>query len=232
MEAVDMSIGEFWPQTYLSAGYHLEDETDFSGNSYTLTNNNSVAFVTGKFRKCADFGNGIPPNTNKWLGRSGNLGFTSSDPCSIVLWYCPTVQPAALNIWQLCDLIVGSGGSMKQYAMQYKADVNGNRSIYVEVWTNASHGVTFNGTLATNSWHCIELHYDGGTSMRGVLDGVVQSLSITDATFGDVTKFSIGCLNNDGSNCAAGYIDECVVFKQFRTAAMAREYYRIAMFGE
>lgn len=65
-----MSLGELWPQTGMRALYHLSDTSDASGNTATLTNNNSVGFVAGELNNAADFGTA---NTNKSLTRASNI---------------------------------------------------------------------------------------------------------------------------------------------------------------
>jgi hypothetical protein len=64
-----MALGEI-PGGNLRAYYKLENLNDLSGNGFTLTNNNSVAFNQGKFTNGADFGSS---GTNKGLTYESNV---------------------------------------------------------------------------------------------------------------------------------------------------------------
>lgn len=68
------------------AVYHLDGLTDSTGNGYTLTNTNSVAFTgSGKLagNTTADYGS---TNTTKKLGISSNLGITGTGAVTVSGW--------------------------------------------------------------------------------------------------------------------------------------------------
>jgi len=73
----------------LVAGYHLSNETDFSGNNYNLTNNNTATFGAGKFGNKAAF-NG----SNQSLSINNSFGIDGGN-ISISAWINPTTVTSA-----------------------------------------------------------------------------------------------------------------------------------------
>jgi hypothetical protein len=79
-----MALGEI-PGGNLRAYYKLENVNDSSGNAFTLTNNNSVAFNSGRFTNSADFGS---TGTNKGLTSTTNiLSATSVTNIGVMFWF-------------------------------------------------------------------------------------------------------------------------------------------------
>ena len=202
-------------KSYCLAYYKLESGalTVDSKNGYTLTNNNSVAEVTGKYGGGADFGVSA---SGKWLSVASALG-VSGQTFAVSAWVKST---QALNdeeenwIWKFDN--AGAGSFFLRF---YKPT-----GTTVEVNLVRNNGLTqewirYAWDFGQTNWH----HYVcniNNNSMELFVDGVSRgSTACSTTTNGSSTGFQIGATNMDG------YIDDVVVASQILTAGEIQELY-------
>ena len=186
-----------WPSKNIKAIYHLNDVNDSSGNSLTLTNNNTVTFVNGKFGNCAEFG---ASNTNKYLSRSavgidlgGNAAISfwtlietapNSGESQGFFWWASTTGTARViyfiysNISGTKKLILSAGGTETQYTITLdinkwmKFDVVIGSTCYIYL----NGAFLFSGSRGTgiSSFNFLNLGYSySGNPFKGRLDEVI-----------------------------------------------------------
>jgi hypothetical protein len=181
----------------LVAYYKLSDVSDSKGSN-TLTNNNTVTFVAGKYGNAADFG---ATNTNKSLTVASNLGINGNGAISISCW---------LNLYnttgtQAFVFHSSTGGADRYLALNI---------ISGELAFNAA-GTFDSVPITTGVWHHVVVTRDGGGSVKGYIDNVeVVSLSAGGSGVAQNT-FRI---SNDGSNFGNALIDDVPVFNDVLTA--------------
>lgn len=130
--------------------------TDSSGNSKTLTNNNTVGgTASGIFGYAANYGN---PNTNKYLSRADALGVDLSSTFSVNLWVNILAQPGAGNLFGLCDWrsTTGTGRYINVY-YQYASP-----GVYA---MGCNHAESYIGlgslVFSTSDWYMVTAVCDG-----------------------------------------------------------------------
>ncbi len=133
----------------LRAAYKLDDVNDYSGNGYTLTNNNTVTFVSGLIGNCAHMVSG-----NNWLGIINDIGIAEGANWS-VSFFCRT--PDNTGDFALFQLIYGSSN-------YHQVDTNWVGSL------GKFHVVPYNSTMLevahafnNNTWYHIVVVNSGGT---------------------------------------------------------------------
>lgn len=212
-------IGELWPSLNLMAGFHLSDISDFSGHGYDLTNNNGVTFLPGKFINGAYFGDA---NTNKCLSRAGSIGIGNADPCTMVAWFKPTVQPP-LNTRFVFDAI-STANNGKWHAFEYE-NADGSYFSIIETYTDNYHQIIFPGQLVLNSWNCFILGYNGTTNLTGLLNGKLGSTSVVDSTVGTLTQGIFIGSTTGGNFPTSGMVDEVAYLKDLWSEARMRRWW-------
>ncbi len=211
------ALGELWPQSGLVGSYHLSSTTDSSGNSNTLTNNNTVGFVAGKFSNCADFGTA---NTNKYLSRTDGLGANlGSGAYSISLWV--KVRTAPTGTYQLIDW-KSTTTTPSYFQLFYQFSVS--LRLYTQF---GDTGKVQNTDLGTTLWQHISCTCSAAGACAIYLNG---SLLFTDTR----TNFNAGNTLGVGASSAGGspssvYLDEVNFFNKELTANEIRRYYANAI---
>ena len=158
--------------TNLVSFYKLEDTTDYFGSN-NLTNNNSVAFDSGKVNNAADFA-----TSSSYLSLGSNLS-TSTSNISTFGWVYLSSTSSKGGFWLNGDptahsgngdgygLGVGAGGGSN-------TDSAGNHLIGVIGFVN---WLDF-GTNIGTGWHMVGMTYDG-TTWKGYIDGTVAATTYT-----------------------------------------------------
>lgn len=223
-----MSLGTttFVPTSNTKAYWKLEGTSDSSGNSKTLTNNNSVSFSQGRFLNAADFGSA---NTTKYLDIADNLGLGTynADTWTVSEWLNLTTAPSGTE--QQCIFGVNNN-SKAQINCTYDAN-SGTPRFSLTVYngtTAASANVT--KTLSTGAWHNIVL-VKNGTTFLVYYDGALagsNSYSISDGSPGRANQVALGRNVFDSANFYKGLIDEVIVETGVWTAKTVRMYYQHA----
>lgn len=211
---------QYCPDANSRAVYWLEDLTDQTSNSYTLTNNNLVSFVAGNFNNAADFG---IANTNKYLDIANNLGWTGSSDLSISVWVKIRTEPTAFNAPGAANLVNIWNGVNKVNMRIHYGNEAGTLKLAI-LRDNSGIGevvAKYPVTLGTSSWHHVALTYNGTSGVGKLyLDGSDTGATFTQigngthtSTFSD--RFNIGAYG-DGLVIpqymfASAYFDEVVV---------------------
>jgi len=220
-----MSLGAttFVPTANTKAYYKLENVNDSSGNSKTLTNNNSVSFVSGKFANAADFGSA---NSTKYLDIADNLGLGTynADTWTVSQWINLTTAPSSTE--QQC-LFGVNNNSKAQLNITYDANSGTPRFSMTIYNGSTAASATVTKTISTGSWHHIVL-IKNGTTFAVYYDGALagsNTYSISDGSPARPNQVSVGRNVFDSANFYKGLIDEIVIESSVWTATQIRKYY-------
>ena len=204
----------------LQAYYRLESgalTTDSSGNSKTLTNNNTVGEGTGKFGGCADFGSS---NSDKYLSLTDDLGITGG-AISISCWVKLNAEIGS-GTWDFVSQ--SDAGTFTIYTIRYDYNGGTRRIGFVRNKNNvATEVVWLNTTMGTSNWYNLVLTYNG-TNMTGYIDasaGTPTAMSGNGNTAG-ADAISIGASmgwNAGGTKLfyASALIDDVAIFDRALT---------------
>lgn len=218
------NLGELRPQTGLVALYHLGSETDFSGNNYHLTNNNGVAFNTGKFGKGADFG---ASNTNKSLNVSSLLGLTYNGSFTVNLWL------SSPNTTSANDHPAFFGWYDDTNKVGYYLHLGASGLGCARLKTNISWTETKAISITANTWTMVTMTYDG-TNLTLYKNGALVGSVVATGTGSTASYFQGSYLmtNYDGSKFLSGLVDEVAIFNVAKSASWIRQQYSLIRFGE
>ena len=203
---------QHWPSPNILALWHLADVNDSSGNSRTLTNNNTVTFGTGKLGNCALFG---AYNSNKNLSREA-IGVDLSGNASVSGWFMVETAPTT---------------GQSQVIFEWESTTGTARGVYLD-YINESGTLKFmlsaGGTLTKytitlplNAWMKIDINI--GAICYVYLNGVFLFSGSRGTTTTALNYFLI-------SHSTAGYglkgrADEVVLFTAARSAQDIRRRY-------
>ena len=149
------------------AVWHLDDTADSTATGATLTNNNSVAFNSGKIEDGADFGSS---NTNKTLTTTSHGGLAAGDARTISMWVNITTAPASGDT----DDIFGMSDEPEDvaYLLEYQNNGGtlrlrvGRARYYVDDPT-----LIYNTTLTTGTWYYLTYTIDASRNQVLYLNG-------------------------------------------------------------
>lgn len=171
----------------LQAYYRMDSgalTTDSSGNSRTLTNNNTVGeSSSGKFGYAADAGTS---NSTKYFNIEDNLDIDGG-ACSMSIWVKLNTEVASGSYY---EFLMQSSANNKVYNRIYYTNSGGTYSLHFirgrigVVDVDATVNIT---ALGTSVWHHIVYTYDT-TNIRGYLDG--SSIVTPTAASGNGTNAS------------------------------------------
>jgi len=207
--------------TNLVAYYKLSDVNDSVGG-FNLTNNNTVAFNTGKIGNAGDGG---ATNTNKSLSIANDLGIQGGN-CSISLWGNVTTAPGTnVSAWFVVQI---DEGIDVDYEIIYR-DVSGQKRL---TFNRKQENVANNFidevvTLTLGTWYHIVLTYDG-TNLRGYRDnslvaGPTAMSGNGSGASGEVFRILANYAGADGF--FSGLVDECGVWSKALSTAEISELY-------
>lgn len=220
--------------TNLKAYYRLESgalTTDSSGNSNTLTNNNTVGGGTGKFGECADFGTS---NSSKYFSITSDIGVSATADCSFAFWTKLPSLPSSGNRYSFFGKdITGATGSrynLSYYNNSGTYQLLGNRSRGASGTDTATYAVT----LATDTWYHIVVTYSANTLKVYLNSSFVSSVSsIGTGSVGEATALYLGAWNVGGiTQYINGNIDDFSIFASALTADQVKELYEGRYIGE
>lgn len=208
--------------------YWKLDET--SGNasdsvgSNTLTNNNTVAYNTGKINNGADGGSS---NTDKCLTRDGNtpVGISYSQfatAWTLSLWVKETTQGANKVF---AGMQVRSGSTQRRNLF-----LNSNSGVLrVNVFDGSGNTYNTSQTFNTDTWYHVILTYGGSTIKVYVNNSEVLSQARTFSAQTDTQAGGFGLLcdrQNGGSfNHFSGLVDEVGLWSRVITSNEVSELY-------
>ncbi|NTW31490.1 MAG: LamG domain-containing protein [Bacteroidetes bacterium] len=153
--------------------------SDATGNGYTLTNNNSVAYNTGIISNGIDGGSG---NTNKDMTNSSGAAITSStSPISISGWINFYNNNNNYNV--LAGVYNGASGIQLEYRITCAGDGDGNMQFTATRYKmqSTAYQVTYTPALTTSTWYQVVLTFDG-SNLTLYVNGVSRATGTTSGT--------------------------------------------------
>lgn len=206
--------------TNILASWHFDESsgnaTDASWNWKTLTNTNSVSYVSGKVNNAADFWSS---NTTKYFTISDNL----------------TLNTYQAGIWSI-RRPVNISTAPASWEMQALFGIVNNSQAQVNVtysnsgWTLQLQYTIFNGvtaqTLTWNTTFTTWVWYDvwivkNGTTVTAYKDGSSlwnQTITISDASPWRPNQFAVGRNAFDSANFMKGLVDEMTVYSDAKSS--------------
>ena len=199
-----------YKDTGLVAYYRMESgalTTDSSGNSQTLTNNNTVGEATGKFGGGADFGSG---NTNKYFSRASEASLQITGDLTISAW----VYVNDFSQWNI--IAAKSSGGTTNYEYEFALQsataiqfVSAGASDYY--FTSATIP-----TLSTNTWYHVAVKRTSGT-IRFYVNGKGYTATVDHGSSGSVAasaqELRIGT-RGDNYKFYRGVMDDVAIFNR------------------
>ncbi len=161
--ALTDSLAAYWKFDEASG-----NAADSSGNSYTLTNNNTVGYAAGIINNGGDFGSS---NTNKTFTRTADtLGIVVDAARSFAGWFQISVDPTSGTVYD----VMGQGYNPSDvfYIFEY-GNFGGTKRFRVG---RARSGVddptmTYDTTLTTSTWYHIAYTIDGSRNQIFYFNG-------------------------------------------------------------
>ncbi len=160
--------------TDYEAVYHLEDETDSTGNGRTLSQQGTTTFATTSQKlagKYADFG---VAGGNSLYRHNDNFGLLHNDPQSWSFWYkIYTLQQN--NYDHILFSKASQNGSGYGWYTNYYRYISSNPLL---TWTRMRGGdadgvnLTESITLATSTWYHSAQTFDGSSTNEGWRNGI------------------------------------------------------------
>lgn len=212
-----MGIGEFWPQDGCTHLYHLENTSDSSGNSYTLTNSGSVTFTNGMFGAAADLGS---TNSSKSLYRSSFASAMNADH-SLFCWIKNLSDPTTDVIQTIVRL--GSSASGTRYS--YLAYLNDAGTLGLGL--RASRASPYDPFYAINldtNWHFVGYTRSSSTAYL-YYDGIMVGSNSFGTSTTSTYNIVIGANSTHDSDYFKGYIEEVVFLTRALSAQEVRQWY-------
>lgn len=193
-----------------------------SVNGYTLTNQNSVTFPTGKYLEGAALG---ASNTNKAMNVNSDLSINNKI-MSLVCWV-KLQSEIGSGGWSILEHVSNTSDCF--FALSYEYN-SGNRLLNAQMYRIAEGGDTnvkasHSVALGTSSWHHLAAVSDG-TNFRLYLDGTQRASATcpSNGNFNIDNRFNVGYNHiptgaQSGPNAyASAIIDDIAVFNRALTA--------------
>lgn len=183
--------------------------TDAVGGSITLTNNNSVAFGTGKLNQCAD----LEKSTPSYLSIDTAMGASAADiNFSFQMWFQLESQVSGTGVSQFQNFlcyVVESAGNGWSYFIDYYVDAG----VYRLRWLRGGSEVAYNmgGTpLNLATWYHLVGTYDG-SNIRLYLNGSQVGSTVAASGVADVGSspniMRLGQYRDGNANVLSRYFD-------------------------
>ena len=211
--------------------------TDFSGNSNTLTNNNTATEVTTSLPFATKNVSAVQlaSASSQSLSASDSTTLSITDTITIEFWYKPTSQPTTNTAHILLSKYDYASTPVKEsYQITYEnnADVMSIRAYFSEDGTSPnSDRLSWNATLNNGTWYHLALTfnpanatatecelYSGVTSLGN--GDVIQDHNVT-AIYNSDKNLYIGAILNNGTpeQFANGQFDEIRIWNTVRTSS-------------
>jgi len=184
--------------------------TDATGNGYTLTNNNTVGYNSGKINNCSDTGTG---NANKTFRLATDFGMDGSDAKSFVFWARVNEQPAK-GTQQLFFRHLYGGSAVGNYANLGYRQTSGEVK---QLAMNTSPGGMFEDyTLTNGTFYLFIINVPAnntGDITLYVNNSLVGSTANWSQNYAQTTSIGLFSENNISGDFLSGGIDEFIVFE-------------------
>lgn len=198
-------------QAYYKLDESSGNAADATGNGYTLTNNGTTTYTTGKINNGGDFG---ASNSTKSfsIDSATPLGLTTTDlstAFSVACWLNQTTSVA--TVYPL-TILCKNGTARNTFGLV----VNTN-SLEFFVYDGTYSQYSTGSSCSNGTWVHFAVTYDG-TNFRCYVNGsLVLTQSRAMSTFVDATSggFGLGAFRSNSSSSAywSGLIDEVGVWK-------------------
>lgn len=214
--------------------YHLEGLTDASGNSRTLTNNNSVTFTAGKFANAANFGtSGV--NMGLSIGSGSNADNIMSALAYATATYSfwvkfNSVSAPTATFGCIFDLVTGvSGAGRSRTRCNYTVTAGNFVITFLVKYTTTDATFTYNIPVNTTNWYNIIMVKDNLTLtayINGVEIGTATGSGTNTQNGAATANLTIGN-RTDAAGLFQGWvtIDEFIIEEVQWTPARIRKYY-------
>lgn len=212
--------------TNLVAYWKLDESSGNASDSvgsYTLTNNNSVSYATGKINNGADYGSS---NTTKSLSTTNNFGINGSS-MTFAGWIKVSSQPPTNDNNRIFTQVSTVSAKVTQTIL-YR-DSGGTKNLYVDRLRQnvANDAFTYNVTLTTGTWYHIAYTYNRSTVtgyLNGSSIGTASSSGDGNNPAGWVEGFYLRSVSATG-NCWSGMFDEVGVWSRALSSTEISELY-------
>lgn len=190
---------------------------DARSNTYTLTNNNSVAYSSGKIGNAADFGSS---NTNKYLSVASALGMKSNEPFTYNFWLKMTTQPGTNTADTPIQWSDNSTPDKKLFAEVQVYNNGGTMETYID--RRQESGGDQIGTpneFTTGTWYMLTYTWDGQVQklyVNAATSPLLEQASTIDgenASTGQSTHVNFGADTVEG-RYLSGLIDEAGIWNR------------------
>lgn len=184
--------------TSLQSYYTLNDTSDVSGNSKTLTNTGGAGFNPAFIGYGSTF-----DSSNKRLGRTtDNMGYTTSSSNTWSLW----VKPSALSGY-IMDNFTQSGGQRR--AIIY---IDGSASKF-RTWLSGTDNGAVGPTIATGNWYHVVLVNNAGTYTI-YINGASYGTQGSGTSGAALDQFAFGTASDSWGANSNSTIDEVSVWSR------------------
>lgn len=213
----------------LLAYYKLDNVNDSSGSGFTLTNNGSVTFSTGKIDNCAII-NSYAVTAVKYLSIANDLGVDGGS-LTMAAWYKPSGQPATSGDHHTIVCHSGTTTDVNDMITYY------NNSSTMTVWFNrqkqgtANQAVSYATTLSNGTWYHLVYTYDG-SYVRAYINGSQVGSDVAASGSGSANQndsFAIGAVQGNPAGTyyytPNGIIDEVGVWNRALSGTEISELY-------
>lgn len=150
----------------LKAYYKLEDTSDSSGSGYTLTNNNTATFNTGKVSNAGY----VVGASNQYFSRATNSDLEMGGDRSFAGWVYLASTTAEMNA------IAKDSASGREYRLIYNA---GSTSLKWNVFDSGGSESSVDSSFypTTGTWYFVFVSYNTTSRVAGISvnDGTIQS---------------------------------------------------------
>src|SRR3990167_4514945 len=186
--------------------YYKLDNINDSVASYTLTNNNSVAFNAGKIGNGGDFG---ASNSTKSLSRDDSYGLNRLSLRSMSFWFKLATAPSSGNTQTLTRFLFATNTG-NYTDVSYR----NNAGTYEMVINTSPATFTVAQTLTVGTWYHLVITHDG-TGTTNAIKLYLDTVNILNGNSWDTSNFSalttrlaIGVDHALASQHASGIFDE------------------------
>lgn len=203
-----------FPTTNLVSRWGLSDLTDSVGSN-TLTNNNSVTFVTGILGNAAN----MVAASSQYLTAADSASLSFTGNFTLAGWFKFATNTGTQQLITKRT----SAGNQRSYNFFYNA---GN--LGADVFSDGSTGSqkTVSWTPTVGIWYHLAFTYaTSGTGIfyvDGVQQGATQTSMVT-SVYDGTALFSIGCLFDPAQEFFNGSVDDVAVWNTTLTAQQVRD---------
>jgi len=214
-----MSVGEITLNTSanLQALYHLSNTTDSSANGYTLTNNGTVTFPSGKFGNAANF---VAASSQSLTATLTNANVSTSQT-----WLMWTYAGSTGGDQFLMGFRTNGGSDYKGFYLHDDASQQAVFNLGTTLTPNEI--ATPNNGLVKNRWSCwIGVYNSSANTIKLFIDGILKAQATTTGSAQTATaSFGLGRWGAHVVGYYQGMLDECAIWTRAWSDREVKNYY-------